>query len=121
MSYDISLETPPGERECDHCGGTGRIEGGGEDVGDLDWNYTSNCAWMWREAGADLAAFDGDPAGECAPLLKAAIDVLDADPEYFREGNPQNGWGDYDSLVDRLKVLLVAFEEHPEAIVRVYR
>lgn len=120
MSYDIWLETPPEGGPCEHCGGTGK-QPGGRDFNALDWNYTMNCAWMWREAGADLAAFDGDPAGECAPLLKVAIDVLEADPEHFRSQNPANGWGDYDSLVDRLKVLLEAFEEHPEAIVKVSR
>lgn len=87
MSYDLWLETPPGKRTCEHCGST--IEG--EDVGDLDWNYTSNCAWMWREAGADLASFDGDPAGECAPLLKAAIGVLEARRKLSVE--PQGGAG----------------------------
>jgi len=120
MSYDIWLETPPREETCEHCGGTGRVNTGGQDL-DLDWNYTTNCAWMWREAGADLAAFDGDPAGECAPLLRVAIGVLEADPEHFRSQNPPNGWGDYDSLVDRLKALLEAFDESPEAIVKVSR
>jgi len=122
MSYDIWLEEPAKEGPCDHCGGTGRATTGGSYADSLyDWNYTSNCAWMWREAGADLAAFDGDPAGECAPLLKVAIDVLEADPEHFRAGNPKNGWGDYDSLVNRLKALLEAFEESPEAIVKISR
>jgi hypothetical protein len=120
MSYGIYLESPPAGEACGHCGGTGK-EPGGERSFNLDWNYTSNCAWMWREAGANLADFDGDPAGECAPLLKVAIDVLEADPEHFRAGNPKNGWGDYDSLVASLKRLLEGFEDEPHLIVRVSR
>jgi hypothetical protein len=118
MSYDISLEATSVEEECHHCDGTGRVTTSDELTW---WNYTSNCAGMWRQAGADLAAFDGDPASECAPLLKAAIEVMENEPETFRAMNPPNGWGDYDSLVERLKALLKDFEEHPEAIVRVSR
>lgn len=122
MSYDIWLGRPETEADCEHCGGTGKTTVGGEyDESPTDWNYTSNCAWMWREAGADLASFDGDQAKDWAPLLKAAIDVLESEPERFREGNPKNGWGDYNSLVERLKVLLGQFEEHPDLIVRVSR
>jgi hypothetical protein len=118
MSYDISLEATSVEEECHHCDGTGRVTTSDELTW---WNYTSNSAWMWREAGADLAEFEGKTAGECAPLLKSAIDALEADPERFRAGNPATGWGDYDSLLDALKELLRDFEANPEAIVRVSR
>jgi hypothetical protein len=47
MSYDIWLEADLGGPEPLH----------------LDsWNYTSNCAAMWRAAGADLSEFHDRPA-----------------------------------------------------------
>jgi hypothetical protein len=118
MSYDITLETTPVEEECHHCDGTGRVTSSDELTW---WNYTSNCSGMWRKAGADLAAFEGKTAGECAPVLAAAIDAMKADPEPYRAINPSNGWGDYDSLLSSLRTLLRDFEDHPEAIVRVSR
>lgn len=85
------------------------------------WNYTSNCGPMWREAGADLAEFHGKPAGECAPILQAAIATLKADPARFEAMNPDNGWGSYRSLVVRLGDLAAGFEAHPKALVAVSR
>lgn len=119
MSYGIDLQYPAEEQPCDHCGGTGRVMVAAEV--DFWWNYTSNCAGMWRQAGADLAAFDGDPAGECAPLLRAAIEVMESEPATFRAMNPPNGWGDYDDVLEELKRLLKGLEEYPDAIVRVSR
>jgi len=118
MSYDISLETTPVEDECHHCDGTGRVTTSDELTW---WNYTSNCASMWRKAGANLAEFHGKTASECAPALAAAIEAMKSDPATYRAMNPSNGWGDYDSLLEELKKLLRDFEEHPEAIVRVSR
>lgn len=108
MSYDIWLE----------------IDTGGPEpavVGSDSWNYTSNCAEMWREAGANLADFHGQPAVECIPTLRTAIQTMEADPARFEAMNPENGWGSYATLVPRLRVLLEEFEAHPRAIVTVSR
>lgn len=86
-----------------------------------DWNYTSNCGPMWRAAGADLAEFHDRAAGECAPLLRAAVELLKADPVRFIAMNPSNGWGSYDSLVPALERLLAAFDAMPKATVRIWR
>jgi hypothetical protein len=124
MSYDIYLTDPKPGEPCGHCGGTGK-EPAGEDKGwsgsPLDWNYTSNCAPMWRKAGADLAEFHGKLAGECVPLLAAAIAAMEADPDAYRELNPPNGWGDYDSLLRALKKLLKGFEGNPHMVVWISR
>jgi hypothetical protein len=122
MSYDISLTNPSPGESCGHCGGTGKEPTRDEDTwygSPLDWNYTSNCGPMWRKAGADLGEFDGKPAGECAPILAAAIDAMEAEPEVYRAMNPSNGWGDYDSLVTSLKRLLKGFQDNPHLIVYV--
>lgn len=107
MSYSISM----------------RIDAGGPEPISLDllWDYTSNCSPMWCEAGADLADFHEQPAGECAQKLRAAIESMERDPVKYRAMNPPNGWGSYETLIPKLRELLAAFERAPKAIVRVWR
>lgn len=107
MSYDIGLT----------------IDTGGVEPATVydDWNYTSNCAAMWRAAGADLAEFHGKTAGECLPILDAAIEELADHPAKYKAMNPENGWGSYDTLLPRLGELADAFRCHPKAIVVVSR
>ena len=112
MSYDVWLVIDAGEVDED---GKPKLS----DLGGLDWNYTSNCSQMWCEAGADLQAFDGKLVSECLPLLQQALVVLGREPERFRAMDPPNGWGSYDSLVPKLRVLAEAFARYPKAIVRV--
>lgn len=81
MSYDVSLYV----RSGDHA-----------ETCVFDWNFTRNVSIMWREAGADIATFHGKTAGECAPILGAAIEVLKADPERFKKYDAPNKWGTYD-------------------------
>lgn len=107
MSYGIWLEIDTGGAEPATVG--------------RDWNYTSNMACAWREAGADLAKFDGEPAGECRPILFAAIQKMRANPEKYRAMDAPNGWGTYDTLLPALDELLVELSKHPKATVRVSR
>lgn len=106
MSYDVWLEIDTG---------------GPEPVAITEWNYTSNCAAMWRHAGADLAEFDGLEGGEAAFLLAPAIARMEIDPEAYQAMNPKNGWGSYRTLVPALKELLTQFRAHPRATVKVSR
>lgn len=108
MSYDISLEIDTGGLEP-------------HSLEDEYWNYTSNCAPMWRAAGLDLAEFDGKTAAECTPVLHAGCLELGSNPDKYRAMNPENGWGDYSGLMHRLAVLAAWFERHPKATVRVSR
>jgi hypothetical protein len=106
MSYDLYLEIDTG---------------GPEPVCVYDWNYTSNCARMWRAAGADLAEFHEKPATECSVILRAALFELENNPATYKAMDPPNGWGSYDSLVPRLTALVEAMERHPKTTVRVWR
>jgi hypothetical protein len=108
MSYDIylTIDTGGSEPAC---------------LSDEDWNFTSNVSPMWRAAGADLAEFDGKPAGECAPVVRAAIAEMEANPDKYRAMDSPNGWGTYDHLMPRLRVLAAWFERHPKATVGVSR
>jgi hypothetical protein len=111
MSYDIWLEAD--------LGGTGAIS-----VGTLDWNYTSNCARMWRQAMPEtdgLAGMHGMLAGDAAKVLRNGITHMTADPGAYRAMNPENGWGDYDSQLFALRELLGAFDAAPRAKVAISR
>jgi hypothetical protein len=106
MSYDIWLQVDTG---------------GPEPLTTGDWNFTSNVSRMWRAAGADLAEFHGKSAAECAPVLRSAIAVLEADPDRFSAMDSPNGWGTYRQLVPALRRLLGLFEAHPKTTVAVSR
>jgi len=106
VSYDIWLEIDAGGPEPLHIG---------------YWNYTSNCAAMWKAAGIDLALCAVRDAGGCAEGLAGAIANLRADPTRFRTMDPPNGWGSYDTLIPALEELLELFESAPKARVGIWR
>lgn len=84
MSYDVDLTIDTGA---------------GNKAAIADWNMTSNCAPMWREAGADLAAMDGMPAWRAADFLRGALDNMRAYPNDYRALAPSNGWGSYEGCL----------------------
>jgi len=98
MSYDISLL--PAEP-------------------DAEWNYTSNCVPMWCAAGADLASFHGQLAGDCAHVVLSAVATLIEDRERFMAMNPTNGFGSYESLWPALFALARLFYRYPGHTVQV--
>jgi hypothetical protein len=110
MSYDVYLD---GDFDCPTCGQRT------EDA-PARWNYTTNCAPMWRKAGAELRDFSGKKASDCAPILAAALHVMRRSPDEFRAMNPDNGWGSYDTLVPALESLLRSMWRWPNATVRVH-
>lgn len=112
MSYDIWLEAD--------LGGPEPIV-----IGNLDWNYTSNCAPMWRKAMPEtygLAGMEGMRAGTAAVVLERGIERMEVDPETYKAMNPRDGWGSYNSVLPALKQqLLAAFRQAPEAKVAISR
>jgi hypothetical protein len=104
MSYWVYLEISTGE---------------GEPVDVFEWNYTSNGARMWREAGVDLRDLNGKNALHAMGPLAQAIGLMIEQPERFRALEPDNGWGSYDSLVPALQELLQAMARHHKTTVRV--
>lgn len=111
MSYDIWLEADLGGDEPAR-------------VGDLDWNYTSNVAPMWRKAMPltdGLADLHGMPCHAAAIELRKGIAKMEAAPDVYRALNPPNGWGDFDRQLDALKRLLAACEAAPAAKVAIGR
>ena len=106
MSYDVWLEITV-DTGTDH------------NLWLLDVNHTSNCAPMWRHAGADLREYDGKPASEAAGPLTEAVARMEADPDTYRAMNPPNGWGDYDTALAFLREIAQACARHSKATVRV--
>lgn len=85
MSYDFYIFY----RGTDHCL--------------WDRNHTSNVAPMWRLAGVDLREFDGQITDDLVVPLTAAIAAMEGDPAKYRELNPSNGWGSYESCLSLLR------------------
>lgn len=104
MSYDVTLE----------------VDAGGPEPVEAWWgNYTSNCAPMWRKAGADLEEMHGKTAKDVAPVLEAAIQAMESDPDAYAAMNPANGWGDHISVREFLERFAVACRKYPKAKVSI--
>lgn len=128
MSWAAHLVIPP----CDSCGR------GESYIG--DWNYTHNCngmiedalgykqleetaeTWwarfnsetgMGRHSWWDL--LHGKSGAEGAAFLGYILGALKALPHKYRAMNPENGWGDYDSLVRVLEEMRDQSVKYPNA------
>jgi hypothetical protein len=64
--------------------------------------------WRPEEIGIELASQLIDP-------LRKGLDVLKADPAFFKTFEPKNGWGSYDGLVKFVTEYLAACELNPHA------
>ncbi|MEN6532194.1 MAG: hypothetical protein ABFD89_00930 [Bryobacteraceae bacterium] len=105
MSLDIKLE-------CKYCG-----------TAFFEANVTHNLNSMAELAGLYGPIWQPDENGieTAADLigpLEGGIAEMKANPERFRELNPENGWGSYDDFVPWLERLLEACREHFGAKVR---
>ena len=89
-------------------------------------NITHNLGRMAREAGVYKALWRPDENGitkanQLIEPLREGLTLLRADPNRFREFNPENGWGDYEGLYTFVAKYLDACEQYPEADVSVWR
>lgn len=99
-----------------------------------DWNYTHNtndmiAAAYTAETGEDVPEcggplgkvigsawwrrLDGATGSEGRAYLAEVIRGLEVEPNRFREMNPPNGWGDYDSLLDVLREMRNRVPDYP--------
>ena len=91
-----------------------------------DKNITHNLNTMADKAGIYEALWrpeeiDIKIAKDLIPLLKAGLKKLKNNRDYFEQFNPENGWGDYEGLVEFTEEYLEACKEYPEALIEVDR
>lgn len=60
-------------------------------------------------------------AGELIGPLTLGLAALKADPDYFKQFKPANGWGTYTGLCMFVESYLAACEANPDATIRVSR
>lgn len=83
-------------------------------------NYTHNCNGMIRDNGMPEWPYslDGMPSDEFCTKLKDTIASMMGNLAELREQNPENGWGDVDSLLSVLIDIYTKFTRFPSGIVR---
>lgn len=89
-------------------------------------NITHNLGRMASEAGIYEVLWRPEEigverAGQLVGRLAAGLALLEQDPERFKALNPENGWGDYEGLVDFTRRYLAACEQWRDAKVKVWR
>jgi hypothetical protein len=100
--------------------------------GELMWegNITHNLGRMSRAAGAYEAVWTpDDPSDGGAPYnprqvideIVPAINHLLYERHHYEQFNPENGWGDYDTLVRFLVDYALALSKFPNAEIKVSR
>lgn len=89
-------------------------------------NITHNLNRMAEAAGIYYHLWRPDEIGitQAALLvipLTEGLQRLLADPEKFKELNPENGWGNYENLVEFVRAYRDACEANPDATVEASR
>lgn len=102
----------------------------GNDINVFDTNFTHNTNCMANHAlGLPVAEntfeevfgggetwwkrFDGKSAVEGSEFLSRIIDTMESDPNTYQAMNPENGWGSYDSFLDRLIKMKRISDKYP--------
>jgi len=89
-------------------------------------NITHNLNTMAEKAGLYKVMWRPEEIGvskakQAIVLLEEGLGKLEERPDYYKRFNPDNGWGDYEGLVDFVEDYLMACRNHPEATIRVSR
>lgn len=91
-----------------------------------DGNITHNLGEMAQKADLYTALWRPDEIGctkakDIIGMLKRGLKQLKKDPEGFKKLNPDNGWGNYENLVEFTERYLAACEQYPDATIEVSR
>lgn len=73
-----------------------------------DMAYIYEALWRPEEIGIIHAYQLIEP-------LKTGLTILRENPDYFKNFNPENGWGNYDILVTFVEEYLAACEKYPQS------
>jgi hypothetical protein len=84
----------------------------------IEWDGKTHTLYevLWR---TDELGFT--KAHEIAELLDIGWNILLADPAYYKEFNPPNGWGSYEQLCNFVYNYRNACWNNPEALIRISR
>jgi hypothetical protein len=91
-----------------------------------DFNITHNLAAMADAAGVYKHLWRPEEleitlAGQLIEPLQKALIRLEAEPEYFKTYNPENGWGNYTGFKTFVFQYLQNCIAYPEAVIHVSR
>lgn len=89
-------------------------------------NITHNLTEMAEEAGIYKHLWRPDEIGiEKAKMLTEPLEKglkrLKSKPDYYKQWNPENGWGTYESLILFVEDYLKACIENPDAKIEISR
>lgn len=89
-------------------------------------NITHNLNKMAYAAGLYTALWQPEEAGikyayQLISTLATGLDNLLESPDFFKQYNPENGWGNYDGFVEFVAEYLEACKSMPNARVEVSR
>lgn len=89
-------------------------------------NITHNLGGMAEKAGIYKALWRPEEigakiAGDIIEPLTNGLDLLKQNPDEFKKYNPENGWGDYEGLVDFVTEYLRFCVLFPDAEISVFR
>jgi hypothetical protein len=94
----------------------------------ISFNITHNLAPMADKAGLYKPLWRPEEnydkpvlAIDVYPAIVAGFNNLMFNPENYKNLNPENGWGDYNSLVDFTANVLAALRQYPLAVVEACR
>lgn len=106
MSYDVQFNIGTGAPEP-HCVAA--------------FNFTSNCAPMFRKAFGDagLHRLHGKGAQYAAPLIRSAMGHMERNKGQYETLNPANGWGDINAAFLFLQALHAQAVLHKNCIITV--
>ena len=91
-----------------------------------DRNITHNLGEMADKAGLYQCLWRPDELGitkavNLVELLNKGLSELKSRPKYYRKFNPDNGWGDYDGLVEFVEEYIIACVDNPDATISTSR
>lgn len=91
-------------------------------------NITHNLGKMAKEAGVYGAMWRPDEYSSqnvtCSDIkddLYSGMVKLLQNKEYYEQFNPENGWGSYEGLCNKVVELYVMCLKHPNAVIKVCR
>ncbi|KKM44176.1 hypothetical protein LCGC14_1561940 [marine sediment metagenome] len=71
---------------------------------------------LWRPEELNITK-----AVDLVDPLNKGLSRLKGDPEYYRKFNPDNGWGNYENLVEFVEEYIIACVENKDASISVSR